>query len=380
MKNGTIGTRLVCAVLFCSFSFAWLFFHQADVLSLAQYILSGAQTHYNRAVGAVLITVLLYLLQLGVQRVLPVLYFTHALTFFPSMLALTLLSSVSFNKAFGLQQPALGWWLLLLLVAALWACVCWVSSQMLPSKSEKASRGLFSRSAWVNALTMVVMMLGLVAFNNNNAVLRYRAHAEVALLEGDDKEALRVGAESLETDAHLTMLRAFALARQGELGEHLFDYPIHSKGADLLPLFDSQSRFLALPADSVLDMLSVLKPKREMSVYGYFRVLDDYHVGTATAADYYLCALLIDRRLDDFARVLKRHYPIDNRLPRHYKEALLLYAHQREHPVVIYKDAVMEEDWNDMQQLMAERSKRSERNLFMLENYRGSYWYYYFYE
>ena len=48
--------RVMCAILFLCFSFLYLYEYQADVLAVAQHVLSDGQTHYNRTIGAVLIT------------------------------------------------------------------------------------------------------------------------------------------------------------------------------------------------------------------------------------------------------------------------------------------------------------------------------------
>ena len=52
-KNGTITTKVVCAVCFIIFTFLWLYEFQADVIAIAQHTLSKGVTHYNRTAGAV---------------------------------------------------------------------------------------------------------------------------------------------------------------------------------------------------------------------------------------------------------------------------------------------------------------------------------------
>ena len=83
-RNGsTINIRLMCAIVFLVFSFCYLYFFQADILAVAQHVYSGGQTHYNRLVGAVLITLLLQLLQLLVYAFLRLRKRSHALTYLP---------------------------------------------------------------------------------------------------------------------------------------------------------------------------------------------------------------------------------------------------------------------------------------------------------
>ena len=59
--------KALCAVLFCGFSFVYLLFYQADMLAVAQHILSGGVTTYNGLIGAIIITLVLMLLQVGVS-------------------------------------------------------------------------------------------------------------------------------------------------------------------------------------------------------------------------------------------------------------------------------------------------------------------------
>ena len=86
--------RVACATLFFLFSFVYLYYYQADVLTVSQHVLSGGKTQYSRIVGALLITLVLFLMQLGVSSVAKMTNYTHALTYFPSLLALAFLTSV----------------------------------------------------------------------------------------------------------------------------------------------------------------------------------------------------------------------------------------------------------------------------------------------
>ena len=65
-SSSTIGIRLMCAIVFLTFSFVWLYHFQADLLAAAQHVFSGGLTTYNRVLAPVVITLLLQLLQFGV--------------------------------------------------------------------------------------------------------------------------------------------------------------------------------------------------------------------------------------------------------------------------------------------------------------------------
>lgn len=102
-------------------------------------------------------------------------------------------------------------------------------------------------------------------------------------------------------------------------------------------------------------------------------------------ADYELCGLLLDKRLDEFATKLKVLYSENDTLnmdglPLHYREALTLYTHKRSNPIMVYHNSVMDEDWDNLQELESKYPDPTERKGKVEEKYRGTYWYYYEYE
>jgi hypothetical protein len=367
----------MCATVFSLFSIFWLFWFQADFLTIVQHVLSGGTTQYNRKVGALLITVVLLILQQIVANATKLWKRTHALTFFPSMLVLAFISNINFS----VESNSLSWlWCIAVLVLlAGWGGLIWLSHQVMPYNSNKEQTGLFSRRTWLNLLQMIVMMIGVAAFANSNAVVHYRAHAEVALKNGAFDEALRGGIRSHETDSHLTMLRAYALSKKGTMGEHLFEYPIAGNGNDLLPLRDSRSRLLYFPADSIYKHCGA-NPVGIYNTKRYLDLLERDSLATRAVADYRLCGLLIDKKLDEFVHYLPHYYDVTRTMPKHYREALTLYTHQRSTPSVVYHDEVMEEDWHNLQEMEKKYADKKERKGKVAERYKGSYWYYYTYE
>ena len=66
-------------------------------------------------------------------------------------------------------------------------------------------------------------------------------------------------------------------------------------------------------------------------------------------------------------------------LPRHYREALVLYNHLRANPVVVYHDNVMDTDFKDLQKLRRTFADKKAAQVAISRNYGGTYWYYYYY-
>ena len=380
-------TKWVCAALFLLFTFSWLYFFQADMLAVAQHGLSGGKTHYDRTVGALIVTGVLFVLQLLVYALVRLSRRTHALTYLPSFLLLAFVSSLRFPFRWG------AWLWAGPLVLLLWRGAVWLAKKVYPLENDvKEPTGLFSPRMWLNLLQMAAMMLGVAAVSDTNAVRHYKARAEVALLQGDAEGALQVGCRSLETDETLTMLRIFALSSQGQLAERLFEYPIRGTSTDMLPLWGSKAKLALLPdtiiwdhfgqrPDTILaraDSLSRFTYGERLTTRIYLDSLEKDTLATTAYVDYRLMGMLIDRQLDSFVANLPRYYPVSpDSLPRHYREALILYRAQRD-TSFIYSDSLLTPRWQQFQQLDSLYPRASERRVRTDDSLRITYWYYYY--
>jgi hypothetical protein len=206
--------------------------------------------------------------------------------------------------------------------------------------------------------------------------------AEACLIKGDYEGALDAGWESLESDVDLQMIRMYAMARSGELGERLFHYPIVGGSSVMLPT-SGVSHFVRYPEDSLYHALGA-RPARPMLPTTYLSRLSGLSSVSSLSRDYELCGLLLDRRLDDFVdRLLSFSVAGDSldtaNLPLHYREALTLYNHLRHHPKLIYRNPVMEEDYRNLQELEHKYTDATERKGKVEDWYGRTYWYYYNY-
>ena len=98
-------------------------------------------------------------------------------------------------------------------------------------------------------------------------------------------------------------------------------------------------------------------------------------------ADYLLCGYLLDKNLDSFVREITRHYAVNDSvsLPKHYEEALLLYTHLHSTPYIIYKNDVVNADFQDFQKL-ENTIFNAQHKTALRDTYGNTYWYYYMYE
>lgn len=377
-KDSTITIRVMCAIVFCILSFLWLYWFQADILAIAQYVLSGRRTHYDRLIGAVVITGFLFCVQQIISQFVRLGKHSYALTYLPSMLLLAILGDIypEKNQYFTHHR----WFLIVPVVLILWYWIIWVIKQIYSYDDRNERMKLTARQVWINLLEILFMMLFVALYGNTNAVMHYRAHIETALVNNDLEEALRTGQRSRETDAQLTMLRAYALSLKGELGERLFEYPVTGTSETLLPLGKGLERgpFL-LSKDSMYIHFGAI-PVAIYSSQRYFELLEKDSLATKAVGEYRLCGLLIDRKIDEFAQILPHYYDISAPLPKHYREAMILYTHLRSNPDFEYHDTVMDEDWNNFQELKRQIPNYNERKGKLNESYSTSYWYYYFYK
>ncbi|MBR1388251.1 MAG: hypothetical protein IJ569_01360 [Prevotella sp.] len=380
--SSTVSIRLMCAIVFLLFSFVWLYCFQADLMAAAQYVLSGGITHYQRLLATVIIMTCLQLLQLIIYAAAKLRKRSHALTYLPSMLVLAMITDISQDIDVNFSWGA--WWWAFPLVIVVWLIVVVLARGLQDIEPDNESCGLFSRAMWINMLTMALLIIGVALISNTNAVFHYRMKAEALLLDGRPELALRVGEKSLESDANLQMVRMFALSQTGHLGERLFHYPVVAGSSAMLPT-NGESRTTLLPVDSIYRYFGA-RPASVMSPERYLKAVVRRDSSVAgIAADYELCGLLIDKQIDEFVTRLCQQYSIDepqtlDRLPRHYREALTLYTHLRSNPRIVYHNAVMEEDFDNLQELESKYPDLNERKGRVEEQYNGTYWYYYEYQ
>ncbi len=374
-NDSTSTIRRVCAIVFIVFSFTYLYYFQEDMLAVAQHIWSGGQTHYNRLIGAVLITIVLQIIQYGVFMLVNLCKRSHALTYIPSFLFLMVLTDI--NQDIDRNTGISNWWWISPIILILWGFAIWAAKQFEPYEPEMNNKGFFSRLFWINISQLVVMILIITSVCSENDAFRYRMRMENCIINNDYKDALSVGRLSQKTDSSLTMLRMYALSRQGKLGENLFDYPLVGDSKAMLPNGESVKSMM-YPVDSIYKYFGA-KPKENLQPMAYLKLMLNKGKVSQQLYDYILCGYLLDRNLDAFAKNVGKFYKIDGKLPKHYREALVLYTHLRANPVIIFHDNIMDADFQDMQDIAKKSSDKRLKKELVRDTYIDTYWYYYMY-
>ena len=198
---------------------------------------------------------------------------------------------------------------------------------------SKMLEARFIRRLWQYSLAVAVLVFIIGIAIDATDVHRYASRMERLMADGDYQEALRVGEKSDKTDRRLMLLRIDALAHEHQLGDRLFQYPIVGKSGKL----------------------------------------------AEKGGDYALCACLIDKQLDRFVDLLPRYYPLNDSLPRYYREALIQYCHLRSNPKIVYHNTVLDTDYGDMQELERQYADPRARQVAVFNHYEDTYWYYFAY-
>ena len=372
-KNGAMLSQVLCSILFCLYCFAYTCFYQAQELALMVHRLTGGVPLYlNRWVVGLLITAVLLLLQMGVFRLMRSVLRLYILSFVPSFLLLMFLSAFTGIAPFSAFLPKLCVSLVLIVLAI---CLFLMGVRRVSTTQEEENpTAIPYMSMWLMALLMFATAYGGAVYGK----LHQRLVMETLIKGGHSEEALEVGKRDMDTDSLLTSLRTLALANEGLLGEHLFEYPLMGKSAAMMP--DGKSvKWLTLDAKTLDSLFVIITPHDEYINLAGLEKWSEQHKLTKPAYDYMLCGYLLDRRLDAFAAKVFRYYPNNNELPKHYREALTLYMHQRTNPVVYYMDNLMETDYQDYQDLESKYKNRTERINALRGVYGNTYWFYYAY-
>lgn len=374
-KQNTL-TRVVCTFVFSLFVFFYLYYYQADLLTVMQHVFSKGQTHYNHFIGAILITFVLLLIQVGVVNLLRKIEVAWAFTFVPSSLCLATLTNVKTSVVDGLLE--FGCWVyvlpfsLILFFLLVWGSSASGLTQVLENFICNSVRKL-----WCNLLVMLCAILLICFSGNSDKTYHARIHAEQCLISNDFNGALHALKQCTSHDVNTTMLTVYALSRKNVLAESLFEYQLIGGSSAMMPNGGSV-KFEMLPDSTFYTYLGGWYLQR-MSTMKYLDYQKRHHHLNRIAIDYLLCGYLMDRNLDAFVANIGKYYVVNDSaaLPKHYKEALVLYTHLRSSPRIIYNDNVMNADFQDYQKLENSIADRQERKTALRDTYGNTYWYYY---
>lgn len=314
----------LCAIVFTVFCFTFTAVYQAPLLEALYDNVSTGKLMYNEYVVASAITTLLLLLALWLNRIAKFQREWTAMAYLPSSLLLAMITDIDSSIYTG-GKSLVGWISILAAGLFVYAFMAFLLQRVLFVKIKDINME-GNRCIWRNFLLFTIMFCIVGWLSNSNENMKHEAHSYWHYKRGNVDAALNVAKRSLSASQELTAARAFYLAQKGELGERLFDYPQYYGSDGLLPHIKRNS---PLHPDTVYAALGVPRGKDE-SAMEYLRraVTVDSVPSKKMLGDYLLCALLLDKRIEEFVYTLPVYYNMagGEELPRHYKEALLYYA------------------------------------------------------
>lgn len=369
--------KLCTTLLFALFSFLYLYCMQSDLLACYQYILSDGLTSYSPLVGGLLITFLLVFLGVLLAYVwnLPMQFV--ALSYFPSALCLLLLTVWTPMPA-GLFAPLYSWiWIVVIALLGV-GCVFLLRKYASFIVKDKYSFA----DIWPNMIFLFLLFAAVGGIGNTYDTLHKQLRSERLLSEerfgilSDERSYSRIESHTYSA------IRALALAHEHRLGEELFRMPPDNGSEGLLV---SEQDFLShdsLDYHFYRFWGAIPGPHVRKNPEVFFKMILDRHLcdslRRSDIADYYLSSLLLDRKLDLFASEIETYYVLNDSLPRHYQEALILYKRIRTSPVCVYQNESLEENYNDYLQLSREKSVSAAVQNKLRKAFGSFYWFYYY--
>lgn len=359
------GMHILCALVFCLFSFSYLYFYQSDVLAVAQHVASDGKTYYIPFVYDLIITIILLLLQICVFKISKLYLRFHWLTYLPSLLILTFITDVPPSITEGIE---LGVWIWVFpLTLAIIAFAIYLARNYQEIEPLQKEALIMSNLLWMNIIPIGICLTLMGFISSNDLEFHKQAHIERLILQGEYEKAYDMTFQLAKDNQSALMLRSYALWLGNQLGERLFEHPIYGTSKMLAPGRDSIKTYL-LPEEP-------LKRRVRLNV------------------EYVLCRKLIDRDMKSFSFVLHKYYPQDVKLQKHYREALALDNDMTSHCDSLWRDSVTEVSLSRFKFLLAGEDSakmckspiRINKNLIphpsrlkLKEQFGNTYWYYYY--
>ena len=367
--------RIVCAVVFVIFAFTFLSIFQAPLLEVAYDITATGKLQYDGNITAAIITFVLLLITLWLNKFAKFSREWEAMAYLPACVLLAFITSIDRTIYTG-AEFSWSWVWIALIVLFVYVFTSWVLKRVLFMRIKDITRAA-NRIMWRNLLLLSILFSFTGFLSNVDENFKHEAMVYHFVKRGDYDKAQRVALRSFAASQELTAGRAYLLAHEGVLGEKLFTYPQYFGVAGLLPREELTS---PLSAAMVYDFLKVKPRKGEETIKFLERALS---VDTASVAvkDYYLSALLLDKRLEEFADSLPRFYNVADtaKVPAHYKEAMLLCSKLFPEKVPTFADAALEQKYAEMLKIEQEHQDILIRSNYVRKSFGNTYWWYYLY-
>lgn len=364
-----------CAVCFAIFSFTYVAIYKSPLIEMVYNSIATGKLQYNGYVLSGVVTAILVGLALWLNRFAKYQREWTAMAFLPSALILAFFTDIE-RTSFA-DNGSYGSWVWIFTGGIfLYLFLAFLFGRMLFEKIKNPTV-VANRIVWRNLvlLTLTFLTVGILSGDDKNFMreaIQYKHYSN-----GDVGAALAVGDHSPLASQGLTAQRAFFLSLKGELGDRLFEYPQYYGAEGLLP---TVTRTTPVPPDVVYSHIGLQRNVSERATDFLARAVAGDSVAMA-AQEYYLASLLLERRLVDFADKIYEFYNVgdSDKLPKHYKEALLLYSYIVPEYSIEFNDATLRASFEKMLADAGGASWASMHSVRLQQKYGATYWWYFMY-
>jgi uncharacterized membrane protein HdeD (DUF308 family) len=366
--------NVCCTLLFGAFTFLYLYYFQDDMLAYAQYVLSEGKTTYNSFVGAFIITGVLLILSLLSASAfarnlssLPALYNLPAVLVLAAITDINIVESEKIN-VFGYT------WLISIIIFILFLIINGVAKNFASIRTRKQNTNY--RDLWINLFVLFSLLMFAIYCANTSEKDHVTIRSERLMSRGEFNKAYNILSVSKENSSELTILRAFSLAKTGQLGEKFFNTAIVRGSSNLLPMYSIKLQMF--PANIIYKALGGI-PSKGLTVKSYLEIMAKKEMLSNLGKDYLLTAYLMDRDLDKFAEHYYKFRDSKEPVPKNFCEALILYARLRSNPIISLSIPEKEADFNDFQALIKKYPEKTLCENALRDIYGNTYWFYYYF-
>ena len=365
----------VCATLFAVFAFLFVAVYQAPLLEAFYNEVATGKLSYNPWLVGGVVSALLTVLAVWLNRFAMLRREWTALAYLPSALLLAFITDID-RRLYTSGSFSYSWIYIFSSAVLVYCFVAFILRRILFEKIKDVTMTT-NRVLWRNLLLMVLLICLVGTLSNSEENFKRETKVMSYYNDGNVANALRVGKESFTASRELTAMRAYILAREGKLGERVFEYPQLYASEGLLPPAQRTSPLLP---DSVYSLLGAT-PFDGESATGFLSRVVSGDSATAAAKEYYLTSLLLEKRLIEFKDEVFSMYDsvaVDS-LPKHYREALMLYADIAGTGEFVISDAAMHDKLAKLRVLETEHSEAFIRSNYVRRSFGDTYWWYFLY-
>lgn len=368
------GIITVCGLLFVAFSFCYLYYFQADLLALAQHVYSDGRTVYHPILSSILLTGLFTIVGVLLTHYVRLPIRALALAWTPSFLLLGCISDISFPHIFPHSDGA-PWWMFAVLFV-IWLVAFYFASA---NTDTKNTNGYSTTFEYPNFLIFALNMILVPLLGNTDTRTHLELKWEREIANGDLEQVLHWNhAARGEMPRVLYPMQAYALSVRGVIGDSLFCYPTISSSQRLLP--NLADTLLPMSIDTIFrNHLGVFPSESDYSASKFLCDATRDTLAREPIMDYVLSAMLLDCDLKKYADYLPEVHTVNDSLPQHFHEAIILVA--REYPELTdYKPTdSLRNCLNEYIEAIRDSSVLAPEIADSVRDvYRNSYWRYYY--